>query len=354
VIQKRHLLGKKSWNVYNADNIARVRRDEAAAKAAEEAEEQRMQEVDAQRRLAILRGELPPPLPEPEPEDGENSSATKGRLARDGYPGDGRRKHKRQGEDDTDFELRLATERHGAVNVSTAIDRKPTSSAPIVDHMGHIDLFGDEKQRAHSEKNEEAEKQRKKKEREFEDKYTMRFSNASGKNNARVPWYSTSSADLVTEAPTVNVWGNEDPKRKERQMQRTLASDPLAMMKSGAAKIKEIKRERKKFQEEREAEMKEMRREERRRERRDSRRDRPRSPERDGSRRSRSRERDAERRRHRSRSRDEVVKPRIHNARHNRSHRDRSRRKEEERHGHYTENVPREQREERSLSPRRS
>lgn len=51
-----HLLGKKSWNVYNTDNIERVRRDEAAARAREEADEQRMQEEDAERRLKILRG----------------------------------------------------------------------------------------------------------------------------------------------------------------------------------------------------------------------------------------------------------------------------------------------------------
>ncbi|CCF31962.1 hypothetical protein CH063_00727, partial [Colletotrichum higginsianum] len=79
-----HLLGKKSWNVYNADNIARVRRDEAAAKAKEEAEEQRMQEVDAERRLAILRGEAPPPLapveaPEDEPRPRDRDSGSGGR-----------------------------------------------------------------------------------------------------------------------------------------------------------------------------------------------------------------------------------------------------------------------------------
>ena len=33
-----HLLGKKSWNVYNSENVDRVRRDEAEAKAREAAE----------------------------------------------------------------------------------------------------------------------------------------------------------------------------------------------------------------------------------------------------------------------------------------------------------------------------
>ena len=30
-----HLLGKKSWNVYNTDNVERVRKDEAEARARE-------------------------------------------------------------------------------------------------------------------------------------------------------------------------------------------------------------------------------------------------------------------------------------------------------------------------------
>ncbi|KAG9717065.1 hypothetical protein KCU60_g9544, partial [Aureobasidium melanogenum] len=52
-----HLLGKKSWNVYNKDNIDRVRRDEAAAQAREQEAERRMDQEDAARRIAILRNE---------------------------------------------------------------------------------------------------------------------------------------------------------------------------------------------------------------------------------------------------------------------------------------------------------
>ena len=59
-----HLLGKKSWNVYNTDNVERVRRDEADARAREEAAEQLMQEQDAERRIALLRGEEPPAVPD--------------------------------------------------------------------------------------------------------------------------------------------------------------------------------------------------------------------------------------------------------------------------------------------------
>ncbi|RTE78633.1 hypothetical protein BHE90_006896 [Fusarium euwallaceae] len=254
-----HLLGKKSWNVYNADNIARVRRDEAAAKAAEEAEEQRMQETDAQRRLAILRGEAPPPI-----EDAEPSTADEPPPRETTHSGSMRRKRKRPGEDDTDFEMRVARERDSMAVVSLESERKPTSSAPIVDHAGHIDLFGDEKLRAHAEKNEEAEKEAKKKKQSYEDQYTMRFSNAAGKDGALQPWYSQSDA-AAPDASSKDVWGNQDPKRKERDTKRIVSNDPLAMMKQGASKVRELKQERKRFQEERDEELKQMRREDRHR-----------------------------------------------------------------------------------------
>jgi hypothetical protein len=270
-----------------------VRRDEAAAKAAEEAEEQRMQEVDAQRRMAILRGEAPPPIPdEPAAIEIHGSSST-----RDTYPGSGgvRKKRKRAGEDDTEFEMRLASERLEPATTSLAVEaRRPTSSAPLTDQAGHIDLFGDERARARTEKNEEAEKEKKKKQRELEDQYTMRFSNAAGKGGMDKAWYSSAGALTVAERPMKDVWGNEDPRRKERDAQRMVSSDPLAMMKKGASRVRELKEERRKIQEERDEELRQLRREQRhhhhRKERRHGRRSRD-----DGS------PGDSGRRRHRSR-----------------------------------------------------
>ncbi|KAK7432331.1 hypothetical protein QQZ08_001283 [Neonectria magnoliae] len=260
-----HLLGKKSWNVYNADNIARVRRDEAAAKAFEEAEEQRMQEFDAQRRLAILRGEAPPPIEDVEPTNALEPPP--GSHSRGAQSGSVPRKRKRAGEDDTDFELRIAKENSEVAVTSLEPERKATSSAPIVDHAGHIDLFGDAKARTHAEKNEEAEKDAKKKKQSFEDQYTMRFSNAAGKDGISRPWYSQSEPSAL-DAPLKNVWGRDDPKRKDRDTQRIVASDPLAMMRQGASKIRELKKERKQFQEEQASQLKDLRREQRHREKR--------------------------------------------------------------------------------------
>ncbi|OLN86653.1 Uncharacterized protein C5E4.10c [Colletotrichum chlorophyti] len=188
-----HLLGKKSWNVYNADNIARVRRDEAAAKAKEEAEEQRMQEADAERRLAILRGEEPPPSPPAETAEDESRSQHRD----DAVPrGRERKKRKRAGEDDTEFELRVARERSSAVQNANETLRKSTSSAPIVDSAGHIDLFGEERKQGRHLKNEEAEKEAAQKKKELEDQYTMRFSNAAGKDGLVGPWSRTKGAKL--------------------------------------------------------------------------------------------------------------------------------------------------------------
>ncbi|XXG97875.1 hypothetical protein Hte_004189 [Hypoxylon texense] len=249
-----HLLGKKSWNVYNPKNIERVKRDEAAAREREEAEEQRQQEVDAERRLAILRGEVPPPLPPASPSvDNEGPSRKRDRDedAAGASLGRERRKRKRAGEDDTDFELRLARERAGATQTTgdALVKSKDRSNAPLVDHTGHIDLFPGERTIAHSQKNEEAEKEAAKKKREYEDQYMMRFSNAAGRDGLVGPWYAKGGdmKDMVDgnlEPPSKDVWGNEDPRRKEREAARVVSNDPLAMMKRGAAKVREVEKER--------------------------------------------------------------------------------------------------------------
>ncbi|KAI1403309.1 hypothetical protein F4819DRAFT_451606 [Hypoxylon fuscum] len=267
-----HLLGKKSWNVYNPKNVERVKRDEAAAKEREEAEEQRQQEVDAERRLAILRGEVPPPLPPTS--SAVDDEAPSRKRDRDEDPATStrsgeRRKRKRTGEDDTDFELRLARERTGAAQTTSDALVKSRSNAPLTDHAGHIDLFPEERTRMHSQKNEEAEKEAAKKKREYEDHYMMRFSNAAGKEGIVGAWYAKGGdmKDGNLEAPSKDVWGNEDPRRKEREAVRVVSNDPLAMMKRGAAKVREVEKERRQLNEERERELKRLRKEEKRRER---------------------------------------------------------------------------------------
>ena len=292
-----------------------------------------MQEIDAQRRMAILRGEVPPPLPEPEEDTKTSTDKRESTEARISYSGGGTRKRrKRAGEDDTEFELRLANERLEPATSYTDETRKPTSSAPITDRAGHFDLFGDEKAGAHTEKNEDAEKEKKNKQREFEDQYTMRFSNAAGKGGLDKPWYSNSSTAGV-DRTMKDVWGNEDPKRKERDTQRMVSNDPLAMMKKGASKVRELKQERKKFQEERDEELRQLRKEQDRKER-HSRRDK-------SARRDRS-PRDAAKRRHRSRERhdDDEKYDRERRRKHrepgneDRRHRRRSRSPEHRRHRH--------------------
>lgn len=245
--------------MYNADNVARVRRDEAAAKAAEEAEEQRMQEVDGQRRLAVLRGERPLPL---ESEDHSDLS----NQGQGGLVSSVRRRschravRRRHGEDDTAYEMRLARE-NGASTTGAGEDQTQLlHPADLIDSLA----------RGRTEKNEEAEAEARKKRREYEDQYTMRFSNAAGKGGLRNPWYSQSQP-VMAQAPSKDVWGNIDPGRKDRDAKRTDANDPLFMMKQGASRVRELKKERRKLQEEREEDLKQLQREERHREKRRSR-----------------------------------------------------------------------------------
>lgn len=264
-----HLLGKKSWNVCNADNIARVKADEAAAAAREAADEQRMQELDAERRAAILRGRTPPPLPESTTSDGRGQ-----RRARD-EGGRERKRRKLAGEDGTDMDIRLAskalpkTEEYNEAKILKL--RSTLSDAPLTDHAGHIDLFPvDMKEAIKREKNAEVEKEKRKKEKALEDQYTMRLSNAAGKGGISQPWYTADQKSAPTAGKDQeltaysgfeekDVWGNEDPRRKERQQARISTSDPFALMQKAQAQLQRSKLDKKKWAEERDRELRELR-----------------------------------------------------------------------------------------------
>lgn len=224
-----------------------------------------MQEIDAERRIQILRGEVPAPFPEVEDKLDEDD---RGRRSHGGaYE---RKKRKRTGEDDTDFEMRVVHDRASSSNLNKQITLRKSGDAPLVDHAGHIDLFPQERSRK-AEKNPEAEKEAAKKKKEYEDQYTMRFSNAAGfKQGLESPWYSKGSATVAAveeDTPTKDVWGNEDPRRKERDVARIVSNDPLAAMRQGAAQVRQVERERKRWQEEKDKELRELREEEKRKKR---------------------------------------------------------------------------------------
>ena len=253
-------MGKKSWNVYNADNIAKVKRDEAAAAAREEAEEQRMQEVDAERRIQILRGIKADPPPPPAEADEEDTKNVRNGAIRE------RKRRRIAGEDDTDRDIRFAQENKALTpaKAEMQLKSKKSSDAPITDANGHINLFPVEGSKHHAPKNAEREAEKAKKQKEFEDQYTMRFSNAAGFKQAvgQKPWYHTTGANRVKddeiETPSKDVWGNEDPRRKEREKMRMAADDPLAAIRQGVAGVRDVERERKKWKVEKDQEIRDL------------------------------------------------------------------------------------------------
>ncbi|USW56358.1 Putative CBF1-interacting co-repressor CIR domain, leukocyte receptor cluster member 1 [Septoria linicola] len=205
-----HLLGKKSWNVYNHDNIDRVRKDEAEAKAREEAAEQRMQEEDAARRIAILRGEAVPALPESQPDEHQYEHH---RSRNEDYATRDRKRKRRHGEDDTDRDIRYARqdrevgEKAKQTLSIEQIKKGGNVEAPLQDHAGHIQLFAppEEKDIRARQKNEEAEAEKAKKRKREEDLVTMKFSNAAGYNNGmQKPWYAAGQATKPVETASRN------------------------------------------------------------------------------------------------------------------------------------------------------
>ncbi|KAL8803099.1 MAG: hypothetical protein Q9200_006348 [Gallowayella weberi] len=253
-----HLLGKKSWNVYNQENIDKVRRDEAAAAAREEAEEQRMQEVDAERRIQVLRGLRSDAL------SGDRQPIEPAAQQQGTSHKRERKRRKLAGEDDTDRDLRFAREDQASTipKKDLQLMSKKSSDAPLMDRRGHIDLFPVEGSRHHAPKNAEVEAEKAKKKKEFEDQYTMRFSNAAGfkQSIGDKPWYQSigASTEESSEVPSKDVWGNEDPRRKERERMRVIADDPMASIQKGVAQLRQVEREREKWLQEKQQETEEL------------------------------------------------------------------------------------------------
>lgn len=226
-----------------------------------------MQEVDSERRLQILRG-----IPVEAPQAPAEEEAGEGRSRRDGS-GRERKRRKIAGEDDTDRDIRFAQENSALVSAKAEmlLKSKRISDAPLTDRAGHINLFPvDGSRHTASAKNAEAEAEKAKKKKENEDQYTMRFSNAAGFKQAigQTPWYHTlgggAGGEAAAEVASKDVWGNEDPRRKEREKMRIAADDPLAAIQKGVSGLREVERERRNWKEEKVRETRELEEEERR------------------------------------------------------------------------------------------
>lgn len=121
------------------------------------------------------------------------------------------------------------------------------------------------------EKNEEAEREKRRKERALEDQYTMRFSNAAGRGGlGQQPWYAsmnsktarqdeaTDKALAFPEMDNKNVWGNEDPLRNRREESRIASNDPFAFMQKAQLQLKKSKEDKKIWAAERDRELMEL------------------------------------------------------------------------------------------------
>lgn len=224
-----HLLGKKSWNVYNQDNIERVRRDEAEAQARALEEERVGQDAESDQRLAILRG----------------GDSEVGRSSPREENGEIHRKRRRLAEDHK-------TDKDSPV--SRPSGEAPSDSAPLFDHTGHIDLVSGYARPAEGSKTSRRAEQKAESE-------GVRLADAAGYGlKPQTPWYSSMLVDgsYRQDGVSKDVWGNEDPRRRDREKQRMDANDPLAAMKRGVRQLRTAEADRKDWKAQRERDLNEV------------------------------------------------------------------------------------------------
>jgi hypothetical protein len=254
------LLGKKSWNVYNADNIERVKRDEQAAAAREEAAEQRMQEVDAERRIQQLRGlDLPALTPDlgTEPDAFDSQSHHSRVEVKDN------RKRQRSLENDLDAEKRYIRAIHTPTStLSGTLKRSKHDHEPVIGSNRHTNLARISDKSCEQSSSARVEANSDKKHEANPEIFGMRFADAAGKHYSinQKPWYDPTSnpARVSVDAMSKNVWGREDPKRKDRDLARLTTQDPLSAIQKGVKTLRAVESERTRWKEERHQEFRDL------------------------------------------------------------------------------------------------
>ncbi|CAD0100147.1 unnamed protein product [Aureobasidium mustum] len=236
-----------------------------AAQAREEEADRRMDQEDAARRIAILRNEVPPPVTAPSSPPEKSAGARPSRYGDDGRD---RKRRRLRGEDDTDRDMRIA--REDAAIGAAAREKlnqnkveKHEDNMSLTDHSGHIQLFAapNERDLLANSRNAEAEAEKARKAREYEDQYTMRFSNAAGykQSASSAPWYvSSSKQDPEIQESSKDVWGNEDPRRRDREQTRLTSNDPMAFMRKAQTQLRQAETDKEKWKVQKERELREL------------------------------------------------------------------------------------------------
>ena len=254
-----HLLSKKSWNVYSPANRARVAQDEALAEAAARDAEKKRKDTESELRIGLLQqraGDQPREIERSEDrgnaeQDALMKAATQGLGKGLGKLRNDSKKRKRlAGEDDTDRDIRYATTGRGAGGddegdgklglVKLRATKGKEMEAPIVDSKGNINLFPISQPKSGRKSEVDTEMARRK---EMEENSGTRLTDALGRKNPKQSWYLDKDGS-VKDTVGQDVWGNEDPRRNQREARRVLQADPLAFMKQAQGRLKEVRLER--------------------------------------------------------------------------------------------------------------
>jgi hypothetical protein len=173
-------------------------------------------------------------------------------ASKKGKERENRKRRRLPGEDDTDRDIRFAKEREEQRLSSTAVARLRSTKddeadAPLTDSKGHINLFPEAKPSSDRMRRSEVDRT-KQQQRGTEENLGMPLTDAlGGSRDPRGAWYLDKDGS-VKDSTGRDVWGNEDPRRRQRDVQRMGTTDPLAFMKRAQTQLKDARREREEWQ----------------------------------------------------------------------------------------------------------